>query len=83
MRRVFAEVESQISQELGDSSHTSPQSGQERVMRMVAENKKRIQLRSEALKTVLTPEQYNTYVQTEAQSANADMEVFHDPGAAE
>jgi hypothetical protein len=47
---------------------------------MIAENKKRVRLRAEALKKVLSPEQYTAYAETEAQSAASDMEVFHDPG---
>jgi regulator of replication initiation timing len=81
MRTVFSEVESQIEKEFGDGQHGVALSAQQRVARMVAENKRRLQLRSEALKRVLQPDQYSAYLQEESQSAASDVEVFHDSGS--
>jgi hypothetical protein len=80
MRTAFASVESEIDSEFGGQHGGDNSSPQARVTRMIAENKKRVQLRAEALKKVLSPEQYTAYAETEAQSAASDMEVFHDPG---
>jgi hypothetical protein len=80
MRTVFSSVESQIDKEFGDGQHGVALSAQQRVARMVAENKRRLQLRSEALKPVLQPEQYAAYLQEESQSAASDVEIFHDSG---
>lgn len=80
MRTAFASIESEIDSEFGGLHGGDNSSPQARVTRMIAENKKRVQLRSEALKRVLSPEQYTAYAETEAQSAASDMEVFHDPG---
>ena len=80
MRTAFASVESQIDNEFGALHGGDNSSPQTRVTRMIAENKKRVQLRAEALKQVLSPEQYTAYAETEAQSAASDMEVFHDAG---
>jgi hypothetical protein len=80
MRAAFASVETDIDAEFEGMHGDSGGSPQARVTRMIAENKKRIQLRAAALKNVLTPEQYAAYAETEAQSSAADMEVFHDPG---
>jgi hypothetical protein len=80
MRTIFSDVESQIDKEYGDGQHGAALSAQQRVARMVAENKRRIQLRSDALKRVLHPDQYTAYIQEESQSAASDVEVFHDAG---
>jgi hypothetical protein len=83
MRTIFSDVESQIDKEFGEGQHGVALSAQQRVARMVAENKRRLQLRSDALKNVLQPSQYAAYVQEESQSAAADVEVFHDSGGSE
>lgn len=83
MRTIFSDVESQINKEFGDGQHGVALSAQQRVARMVAENKRRLQLRSDALKNVLQPSQYAAYLQEESQSAAADVEVFHDSGGSE
>jgi len=80
MRAAFSSVESQIDKEFGDGQHGVALSAQQRVARMIAENKRRLQLRSEALKPVLQPEQYAAYLQEESQSAASDVEIFHDSG---
>jgi hypothetical protein len=83
MRTIFSDVESQIDKEFGDGQHGAALSAQQRVARMVAENKRRLQLRSDALKRVLQPDQYTAYLQEESQSAASDVEVFHDAGASD
>jgi hypothetical protein len=79
MRVVFADVEAQIESEFGDATQGVSISPQQRVTRMIAENKRRLELRSAALQKILSPEQHTAYVQTEAQSSSADVEVFHGP----
>ena len=79
MRVVFADVEAQIENEFGDNTQGVALSPQQRVTRMIAENKRRLELRSAALQKILSPEQHTAYVQTEAQSSSADVEVFHGP----
>jgi hypothetical protein len=79
VRSVFLEVDAQIEREFGDAQKGTASSPQQRVIRMIAENRRRLELRSEALQKILSPEQHEAYVQTEAQSASADVEVFHGP----
>lgn len=79
IRVVFADVEAQIESEFADSTQGVARSPQQRVTRMIAENKRRLELRSAALQKILSPEQHTAYVQTEAQSSSADVEVFHGP----
>ena len=43
-------------------------------------NRRRSELRNEQLKAALTPEQYEAYLRSQADSAASDIEVFHDPG---
>ena len=50
---------------------------------MIAENRRRTELKNEQLKQVLTPDQFRSYLQSEAESSSADVEVFHDAGGAE
>lgn len=79
MRQVFERVES----ELGTAGHAS-NSGlnpQERVRAMIAENRRRSELRTAELSRILTPEQLQAYARVEAESSASDVEVFHDPGA--
>ena len=79
MRQVFERVESA----LGATGH-APNSGlnpQERVRAMIAENRRRSDLRSAELSRILTPEQLQAYARIEAESSASDVEVFHDPGA--
>lgn len=78
MRNIFADVEAQLDAEFGDVNQGVALSPQERVTRMIAENRKRVTLRSDALKKVLGPDQYRAYAEHEAQSPNADMEIFHE-----
>jgi hypothetical protein len=80
MRAAFASVESTINSEFGGEHGQRDASPQTRVSRMIAENKRRLQLRADAAKGILNAEQYAAYVESEAQSSAADMEVFHDPG---
>jgi hypothetical protein len=78
VRETFQGIEDTLSQ---DVSGIVVRGGtpQERVQRMVAENKKRQSLRAEQLKAVLSAEQYQAYLKNQAESTESDMEVFHDP----
>ena len=78
VRRVFAEVEAQI--ETTRASNTS-ESAHDRVKGMIDENKRRNALRSDELKKILSPSQYQSFMASQAESAAADGEGFHDPGA--
>jgi hypothetical protein len=79
VRAILSNVEAEISKEQnhGQSGSTP----QERVRSMIAQNKRRSELRNEQLKRVLTPEQFQSYLQGEAESSASDVEIFHDPGA--
>lgn len=78
MRSVFVSVESQVDKEFSTEQHGVARSAQDRVAQMVAENKRRVQLRAEAIKPLLDSQQFADYMREESQSAAADMEVFHD-----
>jgi hypothetical protein len=79
MRQIFERVESEVDQS-GSQGHSGG-SPQERVRSMIAENRRRSELRNAELSRILTPEQLRTYAQLEAESSASDVEVFHDPGA--
>ena len=87
IQEIFNKIEQQIDQELAAPQHgAEPQHGaagrsaQDRVKLMIAENRRRSELRNEQLKAALTPEQYEAYLRSQAESAASDIEVFHDPG---
>jgi signal recognition particle GTPase len=80
MRSVFSSVEQTIEREQGATQNMAAGSPQERVKRMIAENKRRSELRAEQLKPILSPEQYQAYLRSQAESSASDVEVFHDPG---
>jgi len=50
---------------------------EERVKAMIAENKRREELRQERLKTILTTDQFTAYSRVQAESTKSDIEVFH------
>jgi hypothetical protein len=77
MRAVFEVVEKQLAEEVAGDDRRGPRSPQQRVQAMIAENRKRTELRNEQLKPVLSPEQYEAYVRTQAESSAADVELFH------
>ncbi len=77
MRSVFEVVEKQIAEEAAGDDGRGARSPQQRVKAMVAENRRRAELRNEQLKPVLSPEQYEAYVRTQAESSAADVELFH------
>jgi len=83
MRASFAEVEQIIRAEFEGSPNVADRSAQARVSRMIAENKRRIQLRAERLRSLLSPEQYQEYVKLESESSASDVEVFHGGGEGE
>lgn len=78
VRKVFADVESRLESEQQSGESTS---AHDRVKMMVEENRRRNELRSEELKKILSSAQYQTYMASQAESAAADVEVFHDSGA--
>jgi hypothetical protein len=80
MRAAFEGVERDVAAEYPPSQPGASDSPQQRVLRMIAENKRRVQLRAERLRQVLPPEQYEAYMKAESESAASDMEVFHGSG---
>ena len=80
MRGVFDDVERAIAAEYPPLQLGANETPQKRVVRMIAENKRRVQLRTEKLRQVLPPEQYAEYVRAESESSASDMEVFHGSG---
>ena len=81
VRGIYAGVEQQVRQEFGAQQHGgAPRSAQERVKLMILESRRRTELRNTQMKAVLSPEQYEAFLKNEAESASADVEVFHDPG---
>jgi hypothetical protein len=77
LREIYKTIEDEISTPSTQGSEISPQ---ERVKQMVEEGKRRAALRAEKTKEVLTPQQYQEYLKSEAESPEADMQVFHDSG---
>ena len=81
MRDVFSGVEQQL-QGPSDPSNApdanSATSARQGVKEMIAENRSRAELRSQQLKSVLTPEQYQNFLKAEAESPQRDMETFHE-----
>lgn len=83
MRAAFDEVEQVVASEFPPTQIGARETPQKRVMRMIAENKRRVQLRAERLRQVFSPEQYEAYVKAESESSASDMEVFHGSGEEE
>jgi hypothetical protein len=81
VRQIFERVESEVSQSKAPA-HSSG-TPQDRVRALIAENKRRSELRKDDLSRILTTEQLRTYAQIEAESSASDVEVFHDPGPSE
>jgi hypothetical protein len=79
VQSILSSVEAEVAQ--GRNHGSSGATPQERVKNMIADNRRRTELRNERLKIVLTPEQFATYLQSEAESSSADVEVFHDAEA--
>jgi hypothetical protein len=77
MRSVFEVIERRLNDE-GTEGGEHGGSPQERVKTMVSENRRRNELRNEELKSVLSPEQYEAYLRTNAESSAADVEIFHE-----
>ena len=77
VRTILANVEADVSK--GETHGQSGATPQERVREMIAQNRRRAELRNEQLKGVLTPEQFEAYLQAEAESSASDVEIFHDP----
>jgi hypothetical protein len=81
VKAILSNVEAEVSQ--GRSHSPSGATPQDRVKSMIAENRRRTELRNEQLKQVLSADQFRSYLQSEAESSSADVEVFHDAGGAE
>lgn len=79
VRQVLERVEADVAQP--HDTGQSALSPQQRVQSMIAQNRRRAELRNAQLANILTPEQLRTYAQLEAESSASDVEVFHDPGA--
>ena len=75
---ILSNVEVEVSK--GRTHAPSGATPQDRVKSMIAENRRRNELRNEQLKQVLSPDQFSSYLQNEAESSSADVEVFHDSG---
>ncbi len=80
MRSIFEDVERVVSAEYAPPPLGSGTNPQQRVQRMIAENRRRVELRAERLREVLPADQYQAYIKSESESAASDMEVFHDSG---
>ena len=80
LRETFQRIEDQLSLE-SNGAEARGGTPQDRVQRMVEENKKRQSNRSEQLMGMLSAEQYKAYLKNQAESTESDMEVFHDPTA--
>lgn len=83
---VLSEVERQLDREFSpmiDGASVGEVDPGAKVGRMMEQNKRRLALRAEGLKGVLSPEQYQGYLLVESQSSGADMEIFHGGGADE
>ena len=81
MRSVFEEVEQAVEAEYPPTQVGSGETAQTRVLRMIAENKRRVELRANRLRQVLAPDQYEAYMRAESESSASDMAVFHGDGA--
>lgn len=78
--RVFSVIEQRVGDEFRNNQHGAATSSRDRIKSLIAENKRRAELRAEELKSVLPPDKYEAYLRAQAESAASDMEVFHDPG---
>ena len=80
-RTVLAQVEKQVDETL-QSQRSSPQFKEDpsyRVRLMIQENNLRTQQLSQELKRILSPDQYQAYLQEEADSAAAELGMWHAP----
>jgi hypothetical protein len=75
MQQTFLSIEEQLAQ--GDRAAAS---SHDRVKAMIEENRKRNDLRAAQMKELLSPEQYQAYAKSQADSSSSDVEVFHDSG---
>lgn len=75
VQQAFLSVEAQLAQ--GERASTS---SHDRVKAMIEENRKRNELRAAQMKELLSPEQYQAYAKSQADSSSSDVEVFHDSG---
>ena len=78
LREIFSSIEAEIDRESGNAQKGNTPS--ERVAQMVAESKRRTQLRAERVKETLSPQQYEQFLKDQAESPESNMQVFHDAG---
>jgi hypothetical protein len=79
VRQVFTAVEQQLAEERR-SLQDKASSPRERVKLMMDENRRRRELRNEQLKAVMSPAQYESFLQSQADSTESDIEIFHGAG---
>lgn len=79
VRQVFTAVEQQLAEERR-SLQSKASSPRERVKLMMDENRRRRELRNEQLKAVMSPAQYESFLQSQADSTESDIEIFHGAG---
>lgn len=80
VRQAMTRIEQQL--QSGKPPHGAGSSDpQHRVQAMIEESKARRELTNAEFSKVLTPEQYQAYLRSEAESVDSDVEIFHDPGA--
>lgn len=84
LRDVVRGVEAQVREELKAQNPTTSrarggQSMQQRMQALLAENSLRKKILDERVKPVLTAEQYQMYLEQQAESASSDLEVWHSP----
>lgn len=75
VQQAFQAIETQLAQ---DQRATA--SSHDRVKSMIEEDRKRNELRGAQMKELLSPEQYQAYAKSQAESSSSDVEVFHDSG---
>jgi DNA primase len=81
VRQLFTDVESQVVQRF-QNEKSSPQYAQDpsfRVRLMLQENNFRKEWLESELQKILSPEQYQAYLQEEADSAAAELNMWHAP----
>jgi len=76
VQEIFRSIEAELDND-SEPPAASRRTPEERVKAMIAENKRRSELRAEKLKGVLSDDQYQVFIRSEAESSASDVEVFH------
>lgn len=79
VRGIFLAVEQQLIEE-GRAAQGEGKSPQQRLQAVLQENRRRDELRNEQLKQLLSAEQFEQFLKQQAQSSDADVEIFHGGG---